>query len=655
MSLKSISIAICTALSSSALLAQDIERIAVSGEQLKQSANYIVLSRDDFVDSAQNLNDILDQINGIQVRQISGIGNPAAVSIRGSSSKQVQLYIDGQLVNDGQFGGFDLNQLPVENIQSIEVSKEQAIGSGATPIGGVIRINTYNPERETLRLSAGIGSFGYQELNALKNIRAGSFQGAIGLNHVTSDNDYDYLVPQPVANPTEPTVEPLRNNEFEKTTFSANALWIGEVNQLRLNGQFSNQDKALPHYQINVPDNNSSIDLEQLRLALTYLYKPVDSMLSQLEVEGYFDKRDEHYIDNIPQLARRDGFYDSEKTSLSVKPTWQLKQWTLTPFIDINRQAFESKTQVNGETINCNGISACDVKATVEQWLVGGRGDWKSNKQPLSAHVLISQLYEDSRNRVLSSDGAVKQDDSDFVSGELAVQYSWRSIDWGASLSRGVRMPTMFERFGDRGLFKGNGNLKPEQSNAVSLSANYQAARFSVNSAVYLKQVSDAIVATFNSSGIGSYGNVNDADITGFELQADYQVSDAITLQGQANFIDSKSVSEFVAFNNKKLPGIYHREYGIKLSADLTQHLSLDVSSQYSEGLYFNLANKVEQQAQGNGNPSERWLSDVNLRWQQQSFSVSIGVNNLFDETYRDLANRPAQGRNLFIKFSFEE
>ena len=75
-----------------------IEKIVINGEQIKDSANYTVLSRAEFINKAQTLSDILNQINGIQIRQISGVGNSAAVSIRGSSSKQVQLYIDGQLV-----------------------------------------------------------------------------------------------------------------------------------------------------------------------------------------------------------------------------------------------------------------------------------------------------------------------------------------------------------------------------------------------------------------------------------------------------------------------------------------------------------------------------------------------------------------------------
>ena len=111
------------------VLSNDIEVIEVVNGQSFYSPNYQVLHRESFVHSSQTLADILQSVNGIQIRQISGIGNPVSVSIRGSSSKQVQLYIDGQLINDSQFGGFDLNQIPTEQIESIEISKTRTTNS----------------------------------------------------------------------------------------------------------------------------------------------------------------------------------------------------------------------------------------------------------------------------------------------------------------------------------------------------------------------------------------------------------------------------------------------------------------------------------------------------------------------------------------------
>lgn len=638
-----------------------IENIVINGEQIKDSANYTVLSRAEFINKAQTLSDILNQINGIQIRQISGVGNPAAVSIRGSSSKQVQLYIDGQLVNDGQFGGFDLNQIPIEHIQSIEVSKDQAIGTGATPIGGVIRINTYNANHDKLRISTGVGSFGTREFNIIKNVAFNNANFSIAASHLSSDNDYDFLVKQPVNNPSESSVEKLRNNEFEKNTLALNGEFRFDEHQIRLNGQYLKQDKALPSYRNNAVINNSSLDTESIRIGVNYLYQPAQELsslnwLEQLEIESYIDDKNERFIDDFDGNLIGLNRYNINKANLSIKPTINAKEFTFTPFVDVNIQEFTSNSFSNGVATTCNGISACDVEANLDRLVWGTRVDWRSDMNALSSHFLISRLSENSNNSVINQPDKMKVvNDNDFTTGELGIKYDWRTYTFSASLSRGVRMPSLFELYGDRGLFKGNGNLKPEESDSVSFSVNYNQFKWSLNSAIYYKKIDNAIVSIFNSSGIGSYSNVSSGAIAGFELQADYQLRHDITFLGTLNLVDSNNESIFIAFDNKKLPGIYHQEFSGKINYEINSQWSINVSTEYSRGLYFNLTNDVEQNIQGNGNPSDRFLTNLQVNWEHKAYSLSIGVSNLFDESYQDLGNRAAQGRNFLIKFSFEE
>ena len=156
----------CTVLYSSNAISNEMNKQEQSTEVIEvvsphnfTSVNYQLMRREEFIDSAQTLSDVLRNINGIQIRQISGLGNPVSISIRGSSSKQVQMYIDGMLVNDSQFGSFDLNQIPTEQIESIEISKNQALGTGSTPIGGVIRVNTYNPSENKKKLTLNMLAF----------------------------------------------------------------------------------------------------------------------------------------------------------------------------------------------------------------------------------------------------------------------------------------------------------------------------------------------------------------------------------------------------------------------------------------------------------------------------------------------------------------
>ncbi len=97
----------------------------------------------------------------------------------------------------------------------------------------MIKINTYNPTEDTYKISAGVGSFGYQELSALKNMAFKYHSLALGGTYLSSDNDYDYLVPQSFNNPSQSTTEPLRNNDFEKLSLFINDSAQIDQHQLR--------------------------------------------------------------------------------------------------------------------------------------------------------------------------------------------------------------------------------------------------------------------------------------------------------------------------------------------------------------------------------------------------------------------------------------
>ncbi len=637
---------------------QDIETITIEDESQWRGANYQIIAREQFINNAQTLADVLQSINGIQITQISGLGNPVSVSIRGSSSKQVQLYIDGQLINDSQFGGFDLNQIPVEQIQSIEISKDQAIGTGATPIGGVIRINTYNANKNLLRFSAALGSFGQQELNLMANTAFEEGSLAVGYNHLNSDNDYDYWVKQTFLDSKVSQNEPLTNNQFKKNSFFVNGQWTLSKHQFRLNYQASKQTKHLPNYQNNSPLNISSLTSDNQRVAFSHLWLNNDGWLEQLETQLYQDVKDEVYLGSIDGTRPTIGLYDSNQRSLLLRGLISHQQWAFSPFLNIEPQIFSSKTTFNGQTNSCNSLGACDIKATRRQITWGNRAEFEHETEPFSAYLLFSQLLHHSENIALNEPNAQRITNSDsYWTGEVGVNYWWSDIQWQANWSRGLRTATMFELFGDRGAFKGNQALAPEQSQSWSLAADYQATSWNIKGAIYRKQLQNSIVAIFNSANVGGYRNVSNALLLGAELSIAYQVSKDLTLDFNADVIDSNTTSIFKAFNNKRLPGIYHQQYSAAISYRMSEQLSLKFVSEISNDLFFNMTNKVElnQGVYGSGAPSDRQLSKLNINWYHDSYRVSVGINNLFNQRYKDLANRPAQGRSLQIKFSIEE
>ena len=89
--------------------------------------------------------DALRQVPGVDVVQLGGGAGTASTFIRGAKSEQTLILMDGVPLNQASDAGrgADISQIPVENIERIEVLRgPQSTLYGADAIGGVINIIT---------------------------------------------------------------------------------------------------------------------------------------------------------------------------------------------------------------------------------------------------------------------------------------------------------------------------------------------------------------------------------------------------------------------------------------------------------------------------------------------------------------------------------
>lgn len=638
----------------------ETETIEVTTSPYFTSNNIQTINRDEFIASAKNLADILQSVNGLQIRQIGGIGNPVSVSIRGSSNKQIQLYIDGQLVNNNQSGGFDLNQIPVEHIESIEISKNQSLGTGSTPIGGTIRINTYNPTSNITKLALSGGSFNFKEFSLTKNHAFKNHNLAYGFNHLTTDNDYNYLVPQNINNTSESIEQPIRNNQFKKQSAFINSNSHFENHLLRFNIQYNKQNKALPNYQNNNLENNSQLSSDNIRYGYQHVWLSQLNWLETIEVDLYHDNKNEEYLNNPTNNLRELNFYQNDKRHAEIKPLLtfsnQNNNLNVIPFLAFSKQRFSSiSLNNNGQVKPCNPIRGCDTIAKQYQLTSGARVEWQSLNTPLSSYFLFSKQREKNTNQSLDPVSAERlTNQKSYQTKELGVSYQNNNLQTELNISQGLRTPTLFELFGDRGLFKGNDNLLPEEAKTINLGQKYQLQKqnkqYLFELSIYHQQLENSIVAIFSSQGVGQYTNLTEAKLTGLEAETSIPLSDSWQLSLQANYIDSQSN------NNKKLPGIYHQQFSADIQYKINSRWKLQLNHSIDKDLYFNRENIFEnkQANVGNGNPANRYVSDVFIHWQQQKITASFSFNNIFNNQYQDLANRPAEGRSLQFKLTIK-
>ena len=152
-----------------------------------------VIIPDDFNGEQKRLPEYLDMVPGLHVERRGGEGQYSTVTMRGSTSAQVAIYVDGVPQNHGGDFAIDLSLIPMDDVARIEVYRGYvpARFSGA-PIGGVINIVTKKPMGFSFNVSAGAKSFSSRNADATFTAPLLGGSLLLGFNHDRSDGDFGY-------------------------------------------------------------------------------------------------------------------------------------------------------------------------------------------------------------------------------------------------------------------------------------------------------------------------------------------------------------------------------------------------------------------------------------------------------------------------------
>ena len=146
----------------------------------------------------QNVQDLLEYVAGVDVRQRGTEGVQADVSIRGGTFDQILILLNGINITDPQTGHHNLN-LPVslaqiERIEVLEGPTARVYGPNA--FSGAINIVTRQEESNSLRLSSSAGSFGYYVGDISASVKSGRWNHSGGISYKRSDgytNNTDFV------------------------------------------------------------------------------------------------------------------------------------------------------------------------------------------------------------------------------------------------------------------------------------------------------------------------------------------------------------------------------------------------------------------------------------------------------------------------------
>ena len=138
---------------------------------------------------AQALSELLEQLQGIDIRQRGPLGTQADISYRGGNFDQTMVLLNGINFTDPQTGHYTLN-LPITPgiINKIELyNNTTAFLFGASPFSGLLNIVVRPEETNSVSFYLTGGMYGFLNTGASLNFRTGKVSQQLSVDYVKSN------------------------------------------------------------------------------------------------------------------------------------------------------------------------------------------------------------------------------------------------------------------------------------------------------------------------------------------------------------------------------------------------------------------------------------------------------------------------------------
>ncbi len=422
-----------------------------------------VITRDD-IDRRQpaDVPELLRSLPGVSLARNGGRGKTASLYLRGTESDHTLVLIDGVRIGSATLGSAPLEQLPVGEIQRIEVVRgPRASLYGADAIGGVIQIFTRR-DRSHARLAVGNrDTWEFGAGLAREGERGGFAVSASG----QSTDGFDATDERSFSH------DPDRDGYDSRSGNVTGHYQVTDTLTLR--------GRALRVDGENEFDSTSTAaDETQQVVSGEAEWQPAQSWRSRLSVGSTLDDLDSRDFGGDRFVTRRD------------TATWQ-----------------------NDFFIGDDHVTTAGVDYHEDR--VSGTIDYTETHRDNLAVFVQHQWYAGA----FDVQGALRHDDNEAFGGEttgnIAVGYRISpALRTYASYGTAFKAPTFNDLYyPDTGFFKGNPNLEPEHSRTTEVGLESSGA-WQWRVAAFHTDADDLI--TFDANAASSV-NVNEARIRGIE------------------------------------------------------------------------------------------------------------------------------------------
>lgn len=568
----------------------------------------------------QSVQDLLEYVAGVDIRQRGAEGVQADISIRGGSFDQTLILLNGINITDPQTGHHNLN-LPVslsqvERIEILEGPAARVYGPNA--FSGAINIVTRQPDFNSVAAHLSAGSFGYLNSDVYGSIGTGKLVHLLSGNLKKSDGY-------------------IENTDFSDMNFFYSGKLQAQNGNLSLQAGISDKEFGANSFYTPVYPNQ----FEQTQTLFTSV-KWDSQKTMHLTPAVYWRQHSDKFMlfrENAPEWYQNHNYHRTDVFG-AIMNSWFLWTGGKTSFgaefrsekilSNVLGEQHETPVQVPNEDAfytksKSRSTSSLFLEHTIQY-----------SKWNFSGGIMGNYII-DNRSGINFFPGA---DVSYYIRPSLRLVASWNTS---------LRMPTFTDLYYSGPTNEGNPDLKPEKTMTFEGGVKFNSKYMNSHAVIFFRQGTNLIdwVKTENEAVWRSM-NHTQINSKGFEFSLKYLPAEHLgekwpQIVNIGYFFNNQSKDEGALISYYILDNLRHK-FVASVNQQVTRKFSVDFKFifQDREGT-FSLFRAGESAVETPYDPF--WLMDIKMLYQIQSFNLFISLNNAFNKNYFDLGNVPQPGR----------
>ncbi|WP_018676498.1 TonB-dependent receptor [Riemerella columbina] len=578
-----------------------IDQVVLQGKFLnlpykKVNENIEVITQKEIQQSpAQSLDDLLQQISGMDIRRRGVNGVQSDVSIRGGSFDQVLVLVNGVRMNDSQTGHNNMN-FPVDlsAIDRIEVIKGPAASRfGQNAYAGVINIVTKAQLGKSVTIKAEGGDFSTYEL---------------GLVAQASNEKQSHL---------------FQANSFSTEGYRYNT--DAKINKVFYQNQFNIKDGKI-QFQAGFSEKKFGANgfyaspkfkdqYEETQASIVSLgYQQKHGALN-LNANAYWRRGQDEYIliKQKPQIYRN--HHIGNNIGGEFNASYASSLGTTGLGVELRKEFFVSYN-------NNPKISMGDRERFVTQLFFEHHFSLLNNQLQISPGISWANYGKE----------------GNFFYPGINLGYDINNQHKVyAGVAKVHRIPTFTDLYYISGTDEGNPNLKPESAISSEVGYRFMGKAIGFKLSGFMKQSNDAIDwVKKDMNDKWQVRNIGEINTKGIEVSLNQKVTPWLKYDLDYTYLENEYQNPEQLLSKYALENLKHQFVG-KLNIDFTKNLTNEWAYRYSERVNLGSYN----------------LLDTKLTYHRNDYKLYLLINNLTNTEYTETNLVPMPKRWFHIGMSY--